>query len=764
MYFNQLEEQQRSVRQGPDEDRLKSLHMCVDGLMRSSQDADFTVYLRQLKGRLNQQEQQISALTEELDRNVRLYESNLRMRAAQGQVMPQPAPEEPVQPAPQEQKVPQPAPQIYVQAAPRGETKRKHSAEYIVGVSVLSIVGAAFILTAMVLLGMYFMEGLTKGLMLYAVCLAVMLLSELLLYRRWQGLGMTFSAIGMGGLYISTLINYLILHNFNQWAALGLTLLITLAVLLLSRKRDAAAYRILGMIATYVCILLVPGSEVLGNGLSLTEFATAAVMALLVNVMCLAVPVRKSHTGIHVTHMALNTTFTFIAYFSWAQGPGKLIGVSDAVWQQQLWQRPLFLAVSLLVMQLIFVAQVRWQERQTPGGPMSNHVGICVTYGVSIQAYMALAFLATDFYAAASWAEWFGDPYLFNRVLCSAVVVLFCLIPVAALRQRQEKWLGWYLLLCLTAVIHLGHGNSWEKAIFLLAALAASKMLSFAKKPFLYGSDAAVTLCACLYVAFGWEKASVVPLAAGLLLSVLCLNYWHVYFQLSLAFTIAFYAANHMLSVLRLPVFVGILFVAMLLFNNVKRWRGCEKGILCFNAFTLGGQAVAYLFLINPVYQNAYLTYLCMLIFGVAVFVVCFQKKYQLDLKHKQLLFMVFLTYMGLVVRTDYPIVNSILLMAVALIGVGIGFVIQKKSVRIYGLVLSLVICAKLVLYDFMGANVLQKTILFFVVGVIALMIATIYMLLEHGQEKKYRNQAVAERIGDGGAAGTMNENNAILK
>ncbi len=94
---------------------------------------------------------------------------------------------------------------------------------------------------------------------------------------------------------------------------------------------------------------------------------------------------------------------------------------------------------------------------------------------------------------------------------------------------------------------------------------------------------------------------------------------------------------------------------------------------------------------------------------------------------------------MGLIVTSDYPFVNSILLMTVALIGVGMGFAIQRKGVRIYGLVLSLVICAKLVLYDFMGANVLQKTILFFVVGVLALMIATIYMLLEHNQEK--RNQ-----------------------
>lgn len=835
MYFNNLEEAERG-RQGQNPDRLKDLHMRVAALMQSSQDADFTVYLKQLKARLDNQEQQIAFLTQELDRNVLLYENNMRMRmqrAQAAQMQPQQAAmvqiqaevqqapsqasvveqteqmqgsqqtqtdsqqavmAEQTQPdsqqavmteqtqaeaqqetiaeqAPQIQAPPQalmteqsiqiqtaqvtppgqmvqpqaqvPPQRIYVQE-PKAREKKKHNAEYVIGVTVLSIVGAAFVLTAMVLLGMYFMEGLTKGLLLYAVCLTVMLLAELFLYRKWPGLGMTFSAIGMGGLYISTLINYLVLHNFHQWVALGLTLLITLVVLLLGRKRDAAAYRILGMTATYVCILLVPGSEVFGNGLSLTEFATAAVMALLVNIMCLAVPVRRAHTGIHVTHMALNTAFTFIAYFAWAQGPGKLIGLSDVVWQhqvwqQQVWQRPLFLAVSVLVMQLIFIAQVRWQERQAPNCSMGSNTGICVVYGFSIQIYMSLAFLATDFYSTVSWVELFEDAYLFNRLVCSAVALVICLIPMIALRKRQEKWFAWYLLLCLTAAIHVGHGSDWETAIYLLAILVVSKLLSFNKRPMVWGSDAVITALVCLYVVFGWEETYVIPLVIGLLLSVLCLHYWHVFFQTFITFSVAFYAANHMLSVLRLPVFVGIMFVGMLLFNNVRRWRGCEKGILGFNVFAVGAQAVAYLFLVNPVYQNAYLTYLCMLIFGVATFVVCFQKKYQLDLKLKQLLLMIFLTYMGLIVRTDYPIVNSILLMTVALIGVGMGFAIQRKEVRIYGLVLSLVICAKLVLYDFMGANVLQKTILFFVVGVLALMIATIYMLLEHNQEK--RNQ-----------------------
>jgi hypothetical protein len=135
-----------------------------------------------------------------------------------------------------------------------------------------------------------------------------------------------------------------------------------------------------------------------------------------------------------------------------------------------------------------------------------------------------------------------------------------------------------------------------------------------------------------------------------------------------------------------------------------------------------------------------------MLVFGVATIVVCFQKHYHLDFKYKQLILAVFLTYMGLIVRTNYSIVNSILLMMIALLCVGMGFAIRQMSVRIYGLVLSLTVCAKIVLYDFVGANMLQKTILFFVVGVLALVIAAIYMVLERLQMKRGAAAAVSEQ------------------
>lgn len=125
-----------------------------------------------------------------------------------------------------------------------------------------------------------------------------------------------------------------------------------------------------------------------------------------------------------------------------------------------------------------------------------------------------------------------------------------------------------------------------------------------------------------------------------------------------------------------------------------------------------------------------------MLVFGLAVIGLTLQEKYQMNFKGRYMVLAVFLTYMAFIFRTNVRVVNSILLMVIALVCVGTGFVVDKKSVRIYGLVLSLVVCGKLVMYDFFKAATLQKTILFFAVGMIALLIAAIYIILEKKNSK----------------------------
>lgn len=697
--------------------RLELLERRVQQLQRECRENAFSEYLRQMRSRIIAQQYQINLLADELDRNYQKYLSALQGRQETGQRVVR-------QPSPQEVRIPAHLPE-----------RQKDNAEFTVGAAILSVVGSIFILIALALMGMHFMDGFAKGMGLYAVCIAVLLLAEFLIYPRWPRLGTTLSATGMGGLYLSTLVNYIALENFGMWTALVITFLITVGIIFLSRKRDAAVYRILGMAAAYICMLVSPMGRTMSDSLlSQTEFLVVTGMLLLINIMCLLVPVRKSHTAINVTHMALNTLFSLLVCFLW----------EDWSWESvsQMWHYPVFAAVSLLVMQLIFLSQIRWQERQKPGGSLADSMGICITYGISALFYLPMFAMVTDFANVILIGGSAKDVFLLHRLVCSVTVAVICAVPMIVLRERQEKWFAWYLLNLMALVIHFNAADPKEPVYCLAALLAAAKLLSFTKNTLTRVSDGILTAIACAALLAGHSNAYVIPLFIVLVLSVPCINYWKTYFAAVLTFTIALYTSLHMLAPLKLPVFVGILFVGLLLFNNVDRWR--DGGILLYNGLVLAGQEICFLLLINPVYRNAYFTYLCMLVFGVTTIVICFQEKYHMDFKNKQMIMAVFLTYMALIVRTNYPVVNSILMMLIALVSVGMGFAGRKRSVRIYGLVLALVVCGKIVLYDFLEAPLLQRTLQFFIVGVLALVISAIYMVLERKENKdRKRTEAV---------------------
>lgn len=134
-------------------------------------------------------------------------------------------------------------------------------------------------------------------------------------------------------------------------------------------------------------------------------------------------------------------------------------------------------------------------------------------------------------------------------------------------------------------------------------------------------------------------------------------------------------------------------------------------------------------------------TCLISLILGAGLIVLFTSEKYienQWVLKHKLIIYSLYLTY-GICVLLDKSELNttmsnillSIILMITALINVWLGFKVNNIEVRRYGLILSLIVCAKLLIIDFNSFDFAMKTILFLVIGLIALAISYIYSKLE---------------------------------
>ena len=682
------------------EAKVEQLERRVQSYMLSARDKQFMDYLQRMQVRLKTQKHQVEILEVELNRSYQMYVNRMKAAGIDVQV------EEIEEPFTENVKLTEEeqasAPHQVVKPTVK---QNSGSTEFMIGSVLLSIVGGTFILTALVILGMYYMNGFVKGMCFYAGSLILMAVSELILYKKWPKLGMTFTAISIGGLYLSTILNYLTLQNFNMWVALAIALIITIMVILLSWKRDSVLYRALGLITSYLCIMILRDAN------TDTELIIAAIITFLINIMCIVVPVQRHKTGFRILHMYANGIFSFVVCFLLYNYVDNYVS------------RLLFAGFAWLITHILLVIQIRTCNEEITNKHDIPNCGILIGYYIS------------GVLIHASLPEGAADMSFYNGMLHFGSFAVMLVIAAAAmlfLRKRNEIRCPYFLMTYVAFYMFFLFGTEWESVISIVVLLMISKIVStIFKVTSLRVWDVILTALTCLvcltYVEEPIKYALV--LLVGLLISIPFISYWQTYYEIILTFTLAIFAAIKLPTLLQLPAFVGIIFVSILVYNNVKRWRG--NYILVFNGTAIVGQIIAFLLLTNPIYRNAYVVYLCMLIFGLATIVLTFQEKYGMDFKGKSLILAIFLTYMALIIRTDLPIINSILMMFIALICVGLGFFEKEKKIRIYGLVLSLIVCGKIAIYDFFDAETLQKMILFFTVGGIALLISGIYIILE---------------------------------
>ncbi len=697
------------------QERAKSLEQQAREYLMQSDDPIFTKYLQQLLPRIQKQPEYTEQLQAELDKSVEFWHQRQQINANRGKAAAA-ASQQAVQQAqskPQEQQ-PQPVGQFTMQqtqtAASQTPEPKKQNAEYVIATIALSVVGGIFILTALVLLGMYFMNGWIKGISLYVVSLGVVLIAELLIRRKLPKLAGIFSAIGVAALYLSTMINTLSLHNFGILPAAVIIAVITVGTVFLSRKRESLIHRLLGIAACWLCAYPLFGAQMFSEA----EVLLVLALILVLSVLSICVPVRKYHTATQLIQL-VSTSVLF---------PVTVSSMTDTQ-EMPVWVTAAAFGSFFLIAHLILVIQSRYAAKEIQTGHMVNENGLSALYIV----FLIDAGLTTGTAMNTYWRTSETSAYIGIAVLTGMAFVIAAL-SVIAMRTIQRKWLPCYFFSFVTVCAFTVIEHNWPVLICLTVLLVATKVLTRFAEGGLKALDAILTTVYCIILlGNGKETPYAYLLLAVTILSMFLVYGWTTYQEILLTFSLAFFAAFNLMPMLKLPAFSGILFVSILLFNNVNYMRG--KNILVYNVFVLVGQIGALIGLANPVYRNSYLTYLCMFVFVLAYLVLTLQEKYYKNFKHRELIIVIFLTYMALVVKTNVPVVNSILIMLIALVSVTLGFLKKDKPVRIYGLVLSLCTCGKIALYDYWGVPVLQKTILFFIVGVIALVIAGIYIVLE---------------------------------
>lgn len=632
----------------------------IEELKNSSRDPFFTEYLQKLNNRLIQEKYQMDLIGAELERSYQMYlkrnpqkEEVVSEREAvatatiegAGEVVMQPYMAEPI-PAPVPQTVPLPS--SYTQMPTTTAPAKKKDKEFVIGIGVFSVIGVFFVLSAFVMLGMYFMNSFVKGMILYAIALVVWLISELLVRRKSQTLANILSSIGIAGLYIATMVNFIALKNFNELVT-GIVLGgITLLVFIVNRKKT------LGMI----------------------QMAAVAISTLVFAV----------HSS-DIVNMDVSTYNIFIT---------------------------VYLVVAILFLELIFY---RLAEKEKNNYLLTTvyfiSMSICVLSGV-------ICLLEKD------------ASFLWMKIAIMASTAAMGLLFGWLLREKQVSWTQGYLVIGVAMLLHVVNGEGWEQIITVLACMFLAKLLSGCKP--LRLADAVVTSLAAIGCCGMGAKPESYVVLAGLVLSVLLIHYWQLFYELVITNTVVLFVLLNMENALALSIVVAVLWLAVVLFNQVERFRG--KTIQAFNSIILVEVLICYLSLPMQDYDELKIVYFILTVLGLGIIAFAFQEKNELMSKFRGIVIAGFLTYMVLVSDFSYEIVASILLMLVGVGSIGIGFYNGDKKLRIYGLVVALLVCFKITLFDFSGSDMLQKMILFLVAGVVALIISGIYVLLDRKYNK----------------------------
>ena len=695
------------------DDQRMELEQQIEWLIGQSRDAYFTEYLQNLRTRLRENTVTTEYVAKEITRTSRLYSQRM-----QGNIQSQTV--QPVYVQPQTaQSVymqPQTAQPVYMQQVPLPAQfmqpdipKKKGSVEFAIGAGVLGIIGILFVLIAFVLLGITYMNGLVKGISLYGICLVVLLISELAINKKMPKFAVAITALGISGLYLSTMLNYLYLQNFNSYVAMGTAVVISLFAILLSRKKDSGTIKIISFAGCYISLFPTGQSFLYYERLAepavrITHFLVAAGIIFIVNLMTVFLPVKKNKNAIHMTHLILNTFFTI------AFSVAALVRLDNTLPVQ------LYILSSVLAQGLVFFCMERKEDEKNKAQTAGN-----VAAYVSMDAILRLTFCVNCSFVSETW----NVHAVMGGFLLSGLLLFFLF------RKSVFKWLqywmfcGQVLLLYGTAVIN--EEFYWWSFGTVLGVFVLSKLLSRIK--ILKISDLVITLwtaCIALYYFREFQPAAAFSFVGVFALSLVVLSEWRSLYEEIFILLLECFVLLQFRNDLTPAIMICILFLGTVGFNYIPYFR--DKYTKYFNYINLG--VMGCLYLAAAFYKNHY-AYGIILLLGSTYILLMFQEKFGMNFRIKNILLILFLCYMVLIWELPIPIIKSIILMLIAIGAVIAGFVVKEKKLRITGLVLTLTVCGKMVLYDFAAAASLEKMLVFLAVGLIALIISGIYIALE---------------------------------
>ena len=657
-------------------------------LIEISEDPYYDQYLNQMLKDLESGKATPAQVSREADRTYKLYQQRMSQKKMQ---------EKAVVSAPSNDRKPE------QEAAPTSvqNAKGADSFEFKIGAGIFSMVGAVFVLSAFVIFGFNFLEGVWQGVCLYAASLALVLLSELLLKRLNERFSQVITGIGISCLYISTVINFMVLKNINGIAASIITLVIALFAILLGRKKDAASIRVISFLGCYICFLPIREFE---SSLSLLVMTG---ILLIINIVSVFFPNQKNAGIISAVHLIAHTVFTGVA-------TGLLL-----VRDMDILYIALFAIASLIIINLIYF---RHKEKDE--------------FYLKLIFSIALGFMAVFLVSIGCFEHGIEEEtlLLFNKLLTEVMAIAISVVFFILWGTDERKWIQYYFTAAIVVLFNGFSDYRLETTIGIIAIFVLTRLLYKVKD--LEVLDCILTIIMVLQGLYMCKTWYVIPFAAVLLLSAFVIKRCAVFHEIVLSVGFVVGLCCQFDGNWTLPACVGILFFFFLLFNHLPWLKEVKQLPYNITNISLAGVLCLCTVFCDQYYYNA-----ITMVIGAVMIIVAFRARYGLAVPKKYLLLAGFLVYMIFTSHFETSVIVSILLMVVAIGCVAAGFLLKDKVYRICGLVMAILVCVKLVVYDFGELESLPKAILFLTVGVIALGISFIYIYLEKREDKEEKEE-----------------------
>lgn len=586
------------------------------------------------------------------------------------------------------------------------QDKAAHSVEFKVGIHLFSMIGAVFVLAAFVIFSFNFLSGLWQGICLYVAAFTLIILSELLLYRRLPAFSHVLTGIGVGGIYIAGIVNYLVLHSFNGIVAMGITLIVAVGTILYGRKRESTTIRLIALFGYYICLLS------LGSFQDDLNFLIFTGMLFIINMVCVIFQNEKNRSVINIIHLAVNILgIAVITVMAWIGNIGTIYLI-------------IFLVTSFIV--LNFMSYMQYRE----GKSRDLFPFICIGNGLCL----LLFFLAGNMGPGMEEA----DIALFVHLVAEVLILMVCALGFLFWnKEDSRRWTQIYYAVFAILLLNSFSDYELESIIGILAAFLVVK---------LFNKHRELSVLECIVATWvGIEGLAFSDywycwvLIAALVIGMCRVYHYPIYLEIvTVMSVIIVWCSRYSFTLdkygidMTCPFCAGALLLFFLLFNNLPWLKKYDQ--LPYNIFNIVVMSLTYLMALL-VRDNV--VCLIMMVLGVVSITLMFSKRYKIYVPRRYLVVAIFLTCYALLGSFFTPVIVSILLMAVALTCVGIGFKADDKGVRIYGLGMAVFVCLKLVLYDFIEVGTIYRIIVFLVVGVLALFISFLYILLEKNAGKK---------------------------